>query len=295
MSSALFMNGVFEETLKEILTAQSKAPSGTFFLQPYSDRKIKQLADMQPTPDKPVELYLSVTDSLQSVTFRAKIFGWQDKREIGTAELAELNKRIQATQPSEKEIYRTVRNDQPCVNLIHVAQLERLPEPIRVSQFIKVKDNKPLRPRNRAGGWSYVYVYQQPEWPVSRHTGIANIIEIEKTLEREVKKSLEDSVVERKSRLDFAPKIPQEIQVIARAFRRNPDVIAEVLLRAAGKCERCKANGPFLRASDGSPYVEVHHKVHLSDGGEDTVENAVALCPNCHREMHFGSQSKRDF
>ena len=23
-----------------------------------------------------------------------------------------------------------------------------------------------------------------------------------------------------------------------------------------------------------------------ADGGEDTIENAVALCPNCHRMMH---------
>jgi len=23
--------------------------------------------------------------------------------------------------------------------------------------------------------------------------------------------------------------------------------------------------------------------------GEDTIENAMALCPNCHREMHYGT------
>ena len=26
----------------------------------------------------------------------------------------------------------------------------------------------------------------------------------------------------------------------------------------------------------------------LADGGSDTVENAAALCPNSHREFHFG-------
>jgi 5-methylcytosine-specific restriction protein A len=26
----------------------------------------------------------------------------------------------------------------------------------------------------------------------------------------------------------------------------------------------------------------------LSTGGEDTLENAIALCPNCHRRAHFG-------
>ncbi|TOJ58505.1 hypothetical protein CGI36_22670 [Vibrio parahaemolyticus] len=26
----------------------------------------------------------------------------------------------------------------------------------------------------------------------------------------------------------------------------------------------------------------------LKDGGSDTVENVKALCPNCHREAHYG-------
>ena len=29
----------------------------------------------------------------------------------------------------------------------------------------------------------------------------------------------------------------------------------------------------------------------LSDGGSDTVTNVVALCPNCHREIHYGINS----
>ncbi|MGB4922720.1 MAG: HNH endonuclease signature motif containing protein, partial [Candidatus Nitrotoga sp.] len=36
------------------------------------------------------------------------------------------------------------------------------------------------------------------------------------------------------------------------------------------------------------PYLEVHHKMQLAKGGEDTVENALGLCPNCHRYSHFG-------
>ncbi|WP_409033890.1 HNH endonuclease [Pseudomonas sp. JUb42] len=26
----------------------------------------------------------------------------------------------------------------------------------------------------------------------------------------------------------------------------------------------------------------------IADGGLDTLENAVALCPNCHRASHYG-------
>jgi 5-methylcytosine-specific restriction protein A len=32
----------------------------------------------------------------------------------------------------------------------------------------------------------------------------------------------------------------------------------------------------------------VHHLIRLADGGDDTVDNAVAACPNCHRQRHFG-------
>ena len=43
---------------------------------------------------------------------------------------------------------------------------------------------------------------------------------------------------------------------------------------------------PFLKIN-GARYLEVHHLKRLADGGSDTIENAVAVCPNCHRELHF--------
>lgn len=57
---------------------------------------------------------------------------------------------------------------------------------------------------------------------------------------------------------------------------------------AKGICERCRKPAPFIRDNDNSPYLEVHHKIPLADGGDDTVENAIALCPNCHRQAHYG-------
>lgn len=75
-------------------------------------------------------------------------------------------------------------------------------------------------------------------------------------------------------------------------FKRNPDVVVEVLERANGVCERCHKPGPFRRLSDGSVYLEVHHRKTLADGGDDTPANALALCPNCHRQMHHGSRDE---
>ncbi|WP_257283361.1 HNH endonuclease signature motif containing protein [Endozoicomonas sp. SESOKO1] len=70
-------------------------------------------------------------------------------------------------------------------------------------------------------------------------------------------------------------------------YQRDPRVKAWVLKEAAGRCESCDNNAPFLTA-EGEPFLEVHHLKHLADGGSDTVTNAIALCPNCHREFHYG-------
>jgi HNH endonuclease len=100
--------------------------------------------------------------------------------------------------------------------------------------------------------------------------------------------SLTLSASDRQQRLAVAPRVPARFEVVTSVFERNPDVIAEVLLRANGTCEKCNCPAPFARRSDGTPYLEVHHWKLLSEGGEDTVENAGALCPNCHREAHYG-------
>lgn len=104
----------------------------------------------------------------------------------------------------------------------------------------------------------------------------------------QVRQSIDDGDAKRQRRLESAPIFPGTESRVVRYFVRNPDVVAQVLVRANGFCERCKHKAPFNRAKDGSPYLEVHHKIRLADGGEDTVENATALCPNCHRELHFG-------
>lgn len=82
-------------------------------------------------------------------------------------------------------------------------------------------------------------------------------------------------------------KTPVLTEVTTRVYKRSPYVVAEVLLRANGKCQSCRCDAPFLK-EDGTPFLEVHHIEWLSKGGEDSVENAIALCPNCHRQAHYG-------
>jgi len=107
-------------------------------------------------------------------------------------------------------------------------------------------------------------------------------------LSKAVKASSESPRAQRLARLAAAPKKPLTMRIVSTAYHRNPDVISEVLFRAKGVCEGCNRGAPFNRKSDGTPFLEVHHRLPLAQGGEDTVVNAIALCPNCHRERHFG-------
>jgi len=52
-----------------------------------------------------------------------------------------------------------------------------------------------------------------------------------------------------------------------------------------GICQLCDEKAPFMDKK-GNPFLEVHHIHYLSQGGTDTIDNVVALCPNCHRKIH---------
>ena len=115
-----------------------------------------------------------------------------------------------------------------------------------------------------------------------------NDLEALKSLSADVQAAFADESDIRQARLKDSPTIPKKVIIKSTAFVRNPDVIAERLHLARGTCENCRKPAPFKRKSDGTPFLEVHHLKPLAEGGEDTVGNTQALCPNCHRKAHFG-------
>ena len=79
---------------------------------------------------------------------------------------------------------------------------------------------------------------------------------------------------------------PERREVTTKQYRRDP-YIAELAKRQAnGICQLCRMKAPFITA-EGKPYLETHHIKWLSEGGSDTIENTVAVCPNCHRRLHI--------
>ena len=72
--------------------------------------------------------------------------------------------------------------------------------------------------------------------------------------------------------------------------QRSAAVRGYALARAAGRCEWCSHEAPFVTADD-APFLEVHHIRRLTDGGPDRLDAVAALCPNCDREAHHGKEA----
>ena len=62
-------------------------------------------------------------------------------------------------------------------------------------------------------------------------------------------------------------------------------VARKIIKESNGKCELCGEQAPF-NYRDGTPYLEPHFVQWLSEGGSPTIDNVVALCPNCHKKIH---------
>ncbi|MBF7019891.1 HNH endonuclease [Staphylococcus sp. 18_1_E_LY] len=74
-------------------------------------------------------------------------------------------------------------------------------------------------------------------------------------------------------------------EAVTKVYARNIHVAAHVKNRANGYCDLCSEPAPFNDRS-GRAYLECHHVDWLANGGKDSIDNAVALDPNCHRKVH---------
>jgi 5-methylcytosine-specific restriction enzyme A len=286
MASALFINGIYEAVLTDILSAQAEGVSESF-LQPYKGQVVSMLTENPPSPDHPVRLYLSTTERLSNICYTAEIVKWEDKREITASRRQEVLQHLERYQLKECGLFRGQElGEGKAVNLITIRNLRGLETLPPTRLLVKRSDGQPLKRRTRAGGWSEVFdrgdlevfTLASTETEDSSNLRLANEIATARTLDADALQR----------RLESAPRQPERVQIVSIGYRRNADVIVAVLNRADGFCELCRNPAPFTRRADETPYLEVHHRVPPAEGGEDSVENALALCPNCHREAHYG-------
>ena len=150
---------------------------------------------------------------------------------------------------------------------------------------------------------SYVLTLAGRNWipglPPAKHVGTNIVAQIELIIAELEKKEFSATAVtaqklvnERKS-ISAKPsglRKPLTVTTTSTSYVRDQSVKAWVLQRSKGTCEACLKAAPFFDYSD-FPFLEVHHVRHLADGGSDTIMNAVALCPNCHRRLHYSKDA----
>jgi len=285
--TALFINGIYDSVLAEILDAQNARGGGESFLQPHSGSAISMLRERLPNPSSPVTLYVSTVENLTKICHIAEIVKWEDKRKISESRRQIVLRYLQQYQLEECDLLTgKTPADRKSVNLITIRNLQRLAICPPTSLLIKESDHLPLKERTIPGGWSEVF--ERDDLAVFTIPSTETEESSNRRLTEEIRRARNLDADALRLRLADASKIPERVEIVSVGYRRNADVIVAVLNRANGVCERCRKPAPFLRKADGTPFLEVHHQTPLAEGGEDTTENALALCPNCHREVHHG-------
>lgn len=118
-------------------------------------------------------------------------------------------------------------------------------------------------------------------------------------LSQETSEKLINKVLPKKSRLEaIREKIAESerektdyVELKGKKIRRNQLIVAYVKETAGYKCQAC---GFSFEKKDGSRYVEAAHIKQLAKSHMDTIDNMVALCPNCHKKFDLGNAEARN-
>lgn len=95
------------------------------------------------------------------------------------------------------------------------------------------------------------------------------------------------------------PKKKPESQLSSgnKIYPRDRKIAANALFRAKHKCEVDKNHPSFIRKNTSLNYTEPHHLIPMAyqDSFENSLDveaNIVALCSNCHNQIHYGDGSE---
>jgi hypothetical protein len=179
----------------------------------------------------------------------------------------------------------------PNATLFEVEVVSEERDPLRVSYYDSVREGAGRSPETRMGRDIIHWL------SVGDTVGIGSIgnkvfawkvgkIDTVSDVGRRIAKAASAKELLKKAR-QATGKPPRQMKQVA-DFKRNLAVVAGALARANGSCEMPKCITQLFKRDDGRTFLEVHHVVPLAEGGDDTMKNAAALCPMCHRELHFG-------
>ncbi len=130
-------------------------------------------------------------------------------------------------------------------------------------------------------------VWMFPLKPIDKSiTRYSDLKKAEEISEKKAKKLTDQEILNTLKTRDS--NVPAESYAVTKVVHRDA-LVKEITKRNAnGYCDLCGEPAPF-RTKKGEPFLEVHHIITLSNKGPDKVTNTVALCPNCHRKIHYAN------
>ena len=78
---------------------------------------------------------------------------------------------------------------------------------------------------------------------------------------------------------------------VVRKIKRDQNIVKKIKEMHDWKCQACSFT--FMK-EDGSYYVEAAHIKQLSKSHDDSLENLLALCANCHKMLDLGSKKVKN-
>lgn len=84
------------------------------------------------------------------------------------------------------------------------------------------------------------------------------------------------------------PKVTKEVEYteqLIKRIKRDQNIVRQIKERHNWKCQACSFT--FMK-EDGSFYVEAAHINQLSISHDDSIDNLLALCANCHKMLDLG-------
>ncbi len=215
-----------------------------------------------------------ITDHIKSIyhdRWEAQTLHYTGMGQDGDQELGFLqNKTLAESNSNGVEVYffEVFRRNEYTL----VGQVQLVGDPYQEPQLDKSKNERLV--------WVFPLNLVSGQMPPAISEDVHDAIEQERL--RKIRRMTDNELLQRAKR--SRPRAGTR-NVTSKAYERDPYVSEFAKRRAKGRCQLCQQDAPFCD-SKGRPFLESHHIVWLSRDGEDSIENAVALCPNCHRKMH---------
>jgi len=144
---------------------------------------------------------------------------------------------------------------------------------------------EPYQERQKDEDGASRLVWMFPLKRISEESGISEDL-LDQNIERKEREARKLSLSELRERAEQnGSDKASSRSVTSNTYIRDAFVAEYAKRRANGVCQLCEEEAPFFDEQE-VPFLETHHIVWLSRGGSDTIDNTVALCPNCHRKLH---------